>query len=91
MSLSRRQFIQTAGAITVSFNVPSLAAESSAAISGVAKLGNRLTSDTSGTIQRLMGKVELGQGIGTALVEASERQDSPFPGRSRDGQPKRIR
>jgi len=69
MSLSRRQFIQVAGVLTVSFSLPAGAAESRAAISGLAKLGNRLTIDTSGTIHLLMGKVELGQGIGTAMAQ----------------------
>ena len=69
MSLSRRKFIQAAGALTVVFSVPAPGTESRAAISGTAMLGNRLTIDTSGTVHLLLGKVELGQGIGTAMAQ----------------------
>jgi nicotinate dehydrogenase subunit B len=69
MTLSRRQFIQAAGALTVAFSVPAHGTESQAAISGMATLGNRLSIDTSGTVHLLMGKVELGQGIGTAMAQ----------------------
>ncbi len=69
MSLSRRKFMKAAGALTVAFSLPTSASESRAAISGLAKLGNRLTIDTSGTVNLLMGKVELGQGIGTAMAQ----------------------
>ena len=69
MTIDRRTFLQAAGALSVSFTVPlplmSNAADSSAAVT----LGNRLVIDASGTVQLVMGKVELGQGIGTAMAQ----------------------
>ena len=51
------------------FSLPASGSESRAAISGMAKISNRLTIDASGTVHLLMGKVELGQGIGTAMAQ----------------------
>ena len=76
LNLSRRRFIQAAGALTVSFSLPAAAAESQAEISGMATSGNRLTLDAGGKVHLLMGKVELGQGIGTAMAQlAAEELD----------------
>ena len=69
MRISRRQFVQAAGALTVNFSIPIAAARTSTAIGGSATLGNRLVVDSSGAVRLLMGKAELGQGIGTAMAQ----------------------
>jgi nicotinate dehydrogenase subunit B len=67
MSLSRRQFVQATGALTVVFSIPAFARTTAA--TGMAKVGDRLIIESSGSVQLIMGKVELGQGIGTAMAQ----------------------
>ena len=69
MTIDRRTFLRAAGAISVSFTVPIPAISGATDSSGSVTLGNRLVVDASGTVQLVMGKVELGQGIGTAMAQ----------------------
>ena len=61
MSVSRREFIQTSGAVVVYFSLG--ACESSAVAGSSASFDNRITVNVDGSVELLMGKVELGQGI----------------------------
>ena len=67
MNLSRRNFIQATGALTVVISMP--AGSRTIAATGMAKVGDRLVIESNGTVQLFMGKVELGQGIGTAMAQ----------------------
>ena len=79
MSISRRDFLQASGAIVVSFAIPACGKGPASAPTGSAILGNRLVIEASGEVRLMLGKVELGQGIGTALAQlAAEELDVDF-------------
>lgn len=69
MSVSRREFIQSSGAVVVSFSLGACESSSTPADNATASYDNRITINTDGSVELLMGKVELGQGIGTALAQ----------------------
>ena len=73
---TRREFLQTAGVLTVSFPILGCSPNANIANQGSANIGNRLRLFSDGRVELLLGKVELGQGIGTALVQiAAEELD----------------
>ena len=73
---NRREFLQATGAVAVGFALPACASRSSEPHAGSAILGNRLTISATGEVELLLGKVELGQGIGTAMAQiAAEELD----------------
>jgi CO/xanthine dehydrogenase Mo-binding subunit len=79
MNVSRRGFLQASGAIAISFTIPACMRAEAPAPTGSAILGNRLIVDGSGSVRLMLGKVELGQGIGTALAQlAAEELDVSF-------------
>ena len=79
MKSSRRQFLQGVGTLAIYFVLPACSTRESAAGSGQAILGNRLVVKASGEIKLMLGKVEFGQGIGTALAQiAAEELDVDF-------------
>ena len=69
MSANRREFLQTAGALSVCFAVPGWAGDDARPSAGQAALGNRIIINATGTATLKLGKVELGQGIGTAIAQ----------------------
>jgi CO/xanthine dehydrogenase Mo-binding subunit len=59
--------------------LPACSRQGASEAAGQAILGNRLLINASGDIELLLGKVELGQGIGTALAQlAAEELDVAF-------------
>jgi CO/xanthine dehydrogenase Mo-binding subunit len=76
---SRRAFLQASGALAICFAVPACSRSDVTAAGGQAIPGNRLLINASGEIELLLGKVEFGQGIGTALAQiAAEELDVDF-------------
>jgi len=71
MTIGRREFLKSSGALAVVFSVGSTRG---ATDSGGLRLGNRITVSAHGTIELHMGKVELGQGIGTALAQIAAEE-----------------
>ncbi len=67
MSVNRREFLHSSGAVVVYFSLA--ACESSDAPVPSSKFDNRITVEADGSVELFMGKVELGQGIGTALAQ----------------------
>ena len=70
MNVSRRGFLQASGAIAISFTIPACMRAEAPAPTGSAILGNRLIVDGSGSVRLMLGKVELGQGIGLSAAIA---------------------
>ena len=76
---TRREFLQTTGALTVCFALPACSIDSGETQSGLLVAGNRLQVRADGTVHLIMGKVELGQGISTALAQmTAEELDVAF-------------
>ena len=73
MNANRRQFLQSTGALVLSFTLPGIVrgAESS---SGFATIDSRIVLDSNGEVRLTLGKVELGQGIGTALAQIAAEE-----------------
>jgi CO/xanthine dehydrogenase Mo-binding subunit len=81
MNSTRREFLQATGALAVCFALPACTRQTptEVAAAGQAILGNRLVINASGSVKLLLGKVELGQGIGTALAQlVAEELDIAF-------------
>ncbi|MGI9270479.1 MAG: molybdopterin cofactor-binding domain-containing protein [Woeseiaceae bacterium] len=73
---TRREFLQSTGALTICFALPACVNGESDSRTGALIAGNRLRVGGNGTIDLMLGKVELGQGIGTALAQfAAEELD----------------
>jgi CO/xanthine dehydrogenase Mo-binding subunit len=70
---TRRRFLKSTGALVLCFRLPELSNAARTA-HGYASLGNRLWIGTTGTVKLAMGKVELGQGIGTALAQVAAEE-----------------
>ncbi len=67
MSVNRREFLQASGAVVVYFSLTGC--EPSVDPLTSENFDNRITLHSDGSVELLMGKVELGQGIGTALAQ----------------------
>ena len=67
MSVSRREFIQSSGAVVVYFSLAGCDTPDGPVATEI--YDNRIRLYPDGTVELLMGKVELGQGIGTALAQ----------------------
>ncbi len=80
MTASRREFLKSTGALVVYFTLPGCSRENGAgadaamATVGHVSLGNRIRIDAAGTVTLSLGKVELGQGIGTALAQIAAEE-----------------
>ena len=61
MKSSRREFLQSAGALTICFALPTQAMAHSGNNAGGIVAGNRLQVRADGSVYLMMGKVELGQ------------------------------
>ena len=61
--------MQTTGALAICFSVSTCSDSRTGATDGSVQLGDRITVRADGTVELHMGKVELGQGIGTALAQ----------------------
>jgi CO/xanthine dehydrogenase Mo-binding subunit len=69
MSISRREFMQSTGALAICFSLSACGDSRTRSTDGSVQLGNRITIRADGSVELHMGKVELGQGIGTALAQ----------------------
>ncbi len=69
MSVSRREFIRSSGAVVVYFSLAGCEQSQDVAGKDVAIHDNRIRINPDGSVELFMGKVELGQGIGTALAQ----------------------
>ncbi len=79
MKSTRREFLQSTGALTICFVLPAHGLEGSGANAGEVVAGNRLQVRADGSVHLMLGKVELGQGISTALAQmAAEELDLAF-------------
>lgn len=86
MTTTRREFLRNSGALVVYFSLPASAALSVASalaqdpgLSGNAALDTWISIEAGGTVRISSGKVELGQGIRTALAQiAAEELDIDF-------------
>lgn len=74
MSVSRREFIRTSGAVAIYFSLGATGCSAPGKADGHVTLGNRLAVNSDGTVDFFMGKVELGQGIGTALAQIAAEE-----------------
>ena len=79
MTTSRRKFLQSSGALVVCFSLPGCGQEANSIVDGLAasggvRLGSRIEINTNGRVTLNLGKVELGQGIGTALAQIAAEE-----------------
>lgn len=74
MMASRRDFLKVSGALAVYFSLPGCGRESHLTAGGQASIGHRILIDASGSVTLALGKVELGQGIGTALAQIAAEE-----------------
>ena len=76
--VSRREFLQSTGALVVAIALPACNQKDGAGAVldavGQVSLGKRIRIDAAGTVQLVLGKVELGQGIGTALAQIAAEE-----------------
>jgi CO/xanthine dehydrogenase Mo-binding subunit len=76
---NRREFLQATGALAICFSVPACSEKLPPLNTGRAVLGNRLVVEGTGNVRLMLGKVEFGQGIGTALAQmVAEELDVDF-------------
>ena len=76
MTSTRREFLKASGALAICFTIPACSPNESVGKSGAAVAGSRLTLFATGEIELSLGKVEFGQGIGTAMAQiAAEELD----------------
>ncbi len=79
MKSTRREFLQSTGALTICFSLPASAIDVDGGDAGRVIAGNRLQVRADGSVHLMLGKVELGQGISTALAQmAAEELDVAF-------------
>ena len=74
MTTSRREFLKSAGALVVYFTLPGCNSASDQVGNplppdGALAVGNWIRIDATGAVHLSLGKVELGQGISTALAQ----------------------
>lgn len=76
---SRREFLLSSGALVVSFSLPGCGRDANTptdgrVLTGKVILGNRIEINADGSVTLNLGKVELGQGIGTALAQIAAEE-----------------
>jgi len=74
MSVNRRQFIKASGAIVVCFSLDARDSSSEPGGEATASFDNRITINPDGSVELFLGKVELGQGISTALAQIAAQE-----------------
>jgi len=72
--MNRREFLQTGGALIVSFSMPAFAQKLPGALDRVPQLDSWLRIGADGAITVFTGKAELGQGVKTALLQIAAEQ-----------------
>ena len=80
--ISRRDFLKTSGALVIVFSLDAYAqpARLPGSLNGNRMLNAWLRIDADGTVTIFTGKIELGQGIGTALAQiAADELDVELP------------
>ena len=73
-SISRRDLLRSSGALVVYLSLPGCSREPAIAAGGTASLGDRIRIAASGSVTLSLGKVELGQGIGTAIAQVAAEE-----------------
>jgi len=77
--VNRREFLRSSGAVVVYFSLTACESTVEPVPESSSTFDNRITVNTDGSVQLFMGKVELGQGIGTALAQiAADEIGVPF-------------
>ena len=71
---TRREFLQAGGALSVCFAIPACSQKGEMPKATDLNIGNRLRIFADGHVELLLGKVELGQGIGTALAQIAAEE-----------------
>ena len=71
MKIGRREFLKSTGSLVVLFSVGTAGGTRA---NGSLQLGNRIAVSANGIVELHMGKVELGQGIGTALAQIAAEE-----------------
>ena len=80
MTTSRREFLKSTGALVVYFSLPACSQDSATIADAVTpaegslSLGNWIRLDSTGLVHLSLGKVELGQGISTALAQIAAEE-----------------
>jgi len=69
VSVNRREFLRSSGAVVVCFSLTACESPVEPVSASSSNFDNRITVNVDGSVQLFMGKVELGQGIGTALAQ----------------------
>ena len=72
--MNRRQFLQTGGALIVSFSMPAFAQKLPGALGHTPQLDSWIRIGADGSIVVFTGKAELGQGVKTALLQVAAEQ-----------------
>src|SRR3954467_4941721 len=72
--MNRRQFLQTGGALVVSFSIPAWAQKLPGALERAPQIDSWIRIGADGSITVFTGKAELGQGVKTALLQIAADQ-----------------
>ena len=72
--MNRREFLQTGGALIVTFSMPAFAQKLPGALSHTPQLDSWIRIGGDGTITVFTGKAELGQGVKTAILQIAAEQ-----------------
>jgi CO/xanthine dehydrogenase Mo-binding subunit len=74
MNSDRRDFLKSTGSLVICFTLPGCSDKTGTAGPGFASIDNRIRIDSTGVVNLALGKVELGQGIGTALAQIAAEE-----------------
>src|SRR3954471_24908600 len=72
--MNRRHFLQTGGALVVSFSIPAWAQKLPGALERAPQIDSWIRIGADGSITVFTGKAELGQGVKTALLQIAADQ-----------------
>ena len=72
--MNRREFLQTGGALIVSFSMPAFAQKLPGALARVPQIDSWIRIGADGGITVFTGKAELGQGVKTAILQIAAEQ-----------------
>ncbi len=74
MNSSRRKFLKSSGTLLICFSLPGCSSDRDESGGGYAFIDSRIRVESSGIVNLSLGKVELGQGIGTALAQIAAEE-----------------
>ena len=74
MNSNRREFLTSTGSLVVCFTLPGCGDKAGKAAPGFASMDNRIRIESTGVVNLALGKVELGQGISTALAQIAAEE-----------------